>query len=78
MTLRYYVGHHFPSLTSTVFRSTTTPTAASHGDRFASCIGPFRTKRGAEWMARHGWDNPHCRSVDEAERCAKSTHEVTR
>ena len=79
MTLRYYVGYEPYTGKASVFRSTITPTEATHGERFASCTGPFRTRRGAEFMAKHGRNNPHCRCVDEAEQCAKSAHdEVTR
>lgn len=36
-------------------------------------IGPFRTRRGAEWMADpiKGRNNPHCQCVADAERLAK-------
>jgi hypothetical protein len=54
-----------------LFSSASEPTSASHGDRFAACIGPFRTKRGAVFMARHGLGNPHCVTVADAERLAK-------
>lgn len=56
-----------------VFRSATEPTTATHGDKYNACIGPFRTRRGAEWMADtvKGMLNPHCRNVADAERLAK-------
>ena len=54
-----------------VFRNADTPTTASHGDKYFAVIGPFRTRRGADFMARHGQGNPHCRCVSEAERLAK-------
>jgi hypothetical protein len=53
-----------------VFRSAATPTRKSHGSRYTYVIGPFRTLRGAAFMATYGRNNPHCRSVDEAERLA--------
>jgi hypothetical protein len=55
-----------------VFRNPTTPTPESHGEKFAAVIGPFRTIRGAAWMAHptRGRDNPHCRTVADAERLA--------
>ena len=55
-----------------VFKSKKPPTEASHGRKYGSVIGPFRTKRGAEVMARHGGNNPHIRSVSDAERLAKA------
>jgi hypothetical protein len=56
-----------------IFRSNVTPTTETHGDRFNMAIGPFRTRRGAEWMADpvKGMANPHCRNVADAERLAK-------
>jgi hypothetical protein len=56
-----------------VFHSPTVPTDETHGDRFAAVIGPFRTVRGATWMAHpvRGAFNPHCRDVSDAERLAK-------
>lgn len=54
-----------------VFKSADTPTRASHGDRFAAVIGPFRTMRGARFMADHGRGNPHLQTVGDAERIAK-------
>lgn len=54
-----------------VFRATATPTEASHGARFGAVIGPFRTKRAAEFMRDYGRGNPHCLCVADAERLAK-------
>lgn len=56
-----------------VFRSNVTPTEESHGKMFAMVIGPFRTLRGARWMAHpiRGTHNPHCVTVADAERLAK-------
>lgn len=40
---------------------------------FIYVIGPFKTKRGAEFMARHGrGSNPHIQSVYDAERIASA------
>jgi hypothetical protein len=47
------------------------PTSRSHGETYAAVIGPFRTRAGADFMARHGKGNPHCRNVAEAERLAR-------
>jgi len=56
--------------TREVFKSATTPTEQSHGDTYIYTTGPFRTMRGARFMATYGENNPHCRTVDEAERIA--------
>lgn len=37
------------------------------GGKYAFVIGPFKTKKGADWFASH----KECRSVEEAERFAK-------
>lgn len=55
----------------TVFRSVETPTQETHGAQFAACVGPFRTKRGAEFMRDYGRANPHCQCVNDAERLAR-------
>ena len=48
------------------------PTPNAHPGVLA-LIGPFRTRRAAEWMAdrTRGMNNPHCRNVAEAEKLAK-------
>lgn len=48
-----------------------TATTTNIGD-YAALIGPFRTKRGAQFMARYGRNNPHIRNVADAERLAKA------
>jgi hypothetical protein len=55
-----------------VFVSDETPTFYNCAGLYAAVIGPFRTKRGAQFMARHGQNNPHCRTVADAERLAKT------
>ena len=69
MANRLYVGVK-PDLAYEVFRAAQTPTESSHGKLYAYAIGPFRTRRGADFMARYGRGNPHCRCVSEAERLA--------
>jgi hypothetical protein len=54
-----------------VFRSAQTPTEDTHGDKYFAVIGPFRTRRGATFMAKYGRNNPHCLCVADAERIAK-------
>lgn len=60
-----------PGGARTVFRSATVPTFETHGQTYVCTIGPFRTKRGAEFMRDHGRGNPHCQCVNDAEHIAK-------
>jgi hypothetical protein len=66
---RPYVGL-LPDGTREVFRYAGTPTNETHGARYAAVIGAFRTRRGAEFMRKHGRANPHCVTVMQAERLA--------
>ena len=70
MKERLYVGLVKDSLARTVFR-TATPNEEKC-PRYAALIGPFRTRRAAEWMAHpiRGMNNPHCVTVRDAERLA--------
>jgi hypothetical protein len=70
MRERIYVGCNNGGTTREVFRSATEPTAASHGDRYAAVIGPFRTRRAAAFLIAGGWNNPHVQQVADAERIA--------
>lgn len=63
---RYYIGVS-GGAHRTVFAFNGVPTAASH-PQFLACIGPFRTKKAAFFMALYGRSNPHCRTVQDAER----------
>lgn len=67
--MRIYVGHTQGTLQ--VFKSENEPTRESHGALYAAVIGPFRTMRGARFMAEHGRGNPHVQTVSDAERIAK-------
>jgi hypothetical protein len=70
MESKLYVG--VKGTTREVFRSRETPTQQSHGAKYAAAIGPFRTRAGADFMAAYGHhNNPHLRSVADAERLAK-------
>jgi len=66
---RYYVGHGHDRV-NTVFLSATTPTQATHGEQYFAATGPFRTRTGAIVMSQYGENNPHCRTVADAERLA--------
>ena len=54
-----------------IFRSDLTPTLESHGHLYNAVIGAFKTLRGAKFMRQYGKGNPHCTTVDEAERLGK-------
>jgi hypothetical protein len=68
---QYYVGLK-STMGREVFTADTEPTEQSHGARFAAVIGPFQTKRGAEFMAQYGQGNPHLQTVYDAERIARA------
>ena len=67
---KVYVGvrHDAPYA---VFRSKEIPTYETHGAWYGAVIGPFRTRRAAEFMARYGRGNPHLRCVSDAERLTR-------
>lgn len=69
MRKKYYVGVN--GLKRTVFLSATEPTVSTHGHLYKAVIGAFRTKRGAQYMAVYGRNNPHCQNVSQAERLAR-------
>lgn len=76
MIFRYYVG--LDGQTRTVFRLSRfcVPTQTSHGSLYQAVIGPFRTNRAAEFMAKAGWNNPHCQTVADAERLSRTVPPV--
>lgn len=67
---KWYVGISDLGVKRETFTSYSEPTEKSHGHKYAAVIGPFRTKRGAEYMAKYGRNNPHLQHVDDAERLA--------
>lgn len=69
MRTKQYVG--ISARRREVFHAMSTPTQATH-PQYGAVIGPFRTKRGAVFMARNGYNNPHCRTVADAERLSKT------
>ena len=69
--MKPYVGICQDSGKREVFKATKEPTFASHGSVYAAVIGPFRTMRGARFMADHGPNNPHVQHVNDAERIAR-------
>ena len=71
LRFRYYVGCRHNGEYE-IFRSVDTPLYVTHGKDYVLVIGPFRTKRGAVFMAEHGRGNPHLQTVADAERYAKA------
>ena len=67
--MAYYVGCKEGG--REVFSHPVVPTYESHGHLYNASIGPFRTKAGADFMARYGAGNPHCVTVSDAERLAR-------
>jgi hypothetical protein len=67
---RYYVGIR-PNSTRAVFYMAVVEPTKEMCPQYNAVIGPFRTKRGAEFMRDHGANNPHCQTVRDAERIAK-------
>lgn len=65
MSNRLYLGINCGS--REIFSSKTIPTKELTPE-YLYVIGPFRTRRGAEFMRDYGVGNPHCRTVNEAER----------
>lgn len=68
MKLRYFIGY-YPGGERILFRSAVQPTRETHG-AFEAVVGPFRTKRGAQFMYDMGVNNPHCQTVAQAEKLA--------
>lgn len=69
MRKRWYIGR--TKSRRELFSSESVPTVDSHGARYNAVIGPFRTRAGAVYMFMYGENNPHCRTVAQAERLAK-------
>ena len=69
MKSRYYVG--LKDGKREVFISIVAPTEKTHGYVYTAVIGPFQTRRGAQFMAAYGANNPHLQTVAEAEKHAK-------
>ncbi len=67
---RAYVGVR-RDLQREVFKATRTPTRRRYGRRYAYVVGPFKTVRGAGFMAEYGANNPHCTCVAQAEWLAR-------
>ena len=53
-----------------MFKSNNTPTRLTT-PHYLAVIGPFKTIRGAKYMANYGLGNPHLQCVADAERLSK-------
>ena len=69
--MAYYLGRRAQG-DLILFHSLHVPTKESHGTRFVSVIGPFKSKVGASYFARYGRDDPRIRTADDAERLARA------
>lgn len=58
-----------------IFNCEQEPTTESHGHLYDAVIGPFKTLSGARFMRYHGWNNPHCQTVADAERISSTIKE---
>lgn len=67
---RWYVGI-LSGFNFEAFKSNRTP-SPSLTPRYLATIGPFKTKRAAIWMTTDGKNNPHCQTVEDAERISKA------
>lgn len=67
--MKTYVGHTKQN-TLEVFTASKKPTSRSNGQTYVAVIGPFDTSKGAEYFQKHGKANPHCQTVDQAEKAA--------
>lgn len=70
---RFYVGHIRGTIQSEVFSTDKTPTEKDY-PQYAAVTGPFKTKRGACYMAKYGYNNPHLQHVNDAEHYAEIDH----
>lgn len=72
---RPWVGRSRSTGKLEVFRSRVEPTEETHGKIYRYSIGPFKTVRGARYMATYGGNNPHCVTVADAEKLAAKHRE---
>lgn len=71
---KIYVGYKKGenSVKLELIRCTSEPTQKEYGKQYFATIGPFKTVRGANFMVKYGWNNPHIQTVSDAERLAKN------
>ena len=68
--MAYYLGRRAQG-DLILFRSAQPPTKESHGQRFISVIGPFKSKVGASYYARYGQGDPRLCTAEDMERLAR-------
>jgi hypothetical protein len=73
MRRKYYVGIR-PGAQRAVFYMAVLAPTPELCPQYSAVIGPFRTKRGAQFMAEHGAGNPHVQCVADAERIAREVN----
>jgi hypothetical protein len=71
MKKAWYVGIGKENGKYIAFQSIDVPTELLFGELYSAVIGPFSTKRGADFMAKFGRNNPHLQCVRDAERWAR-------
>lgn len=69
--MAYYLGRRAQG-DLILFHSLHVPTKESHGTRFVSVIGPFKSRVGASYFARYGRDDPRIGTAEDAERLARA------
>ena len=69
--MAYYLGRRAQG-DLILFHAAQTPTKETHGLRFTSVIGPFKSRVGASYYARYGRDDPRIRTAEDAERLARA------
>lgn len=67
---RWYVGFKHDYILQ-AFKSLKEPTEQEYSAQYFAVMGPFRTKRAADFTAKCGFHNPHIQTVADAERIAK-------
>lgn len=74
---RYYVGiYRCGNTTKREVFLFDKPDFTTHGHLYKALIGPFITKRGANFMAKYGINNPNLQTVADAERLSKIADNV--
>jgi len=68
--MAYYLGRR-PQGDWVTFQSKARPNRETHGMRFTSAIGPFKSRVAASWYHRYGRNDPRIRTPADAERLAR-------
>lgn len=70
---RWFVGNNLDKYIREAFKSDEVPTVATHGHLYTYVIGPFKTKRCAQWAKNHQFTT--LQTVDEMEAYVKKMME---